>query len=161
MSGSFPISSKEPCFSPFQYSYRYTEHSPCLWHSGQSPEETPSVARHSQGSALPKVQKSSVSTPSLNTSQPPRGPGTEPYSGQTPSLSLPTGLQRRPMSLFLPQANLPSQATRAIFYQEGNETESETRGKGRVWERVRRQTWSLMTHSLSWLCLSRPPTNRL
>lgn len=57
---------------------------------------------HSEGSALPKVQKSSVFTPSLATSQPPRGPGTEPHPGQTPSLLL----QRRPVSLLLPQANL-------------------------------------------------------
>lgn len=65
-------------------------------------KKLPSAARDWEGSALPKVQKSSVFTPSLATSQPPRGPGPEPHPGQTPSLLL----QRRPVSLLLPQANL-------------------------------------------------------
>lgn len=66
---------------------------------------------------------------------------------------LPTGLQRRPTSLLLPQANLPGQAWGAIFSQEGSEIESETCGKGRVWERGRRETWSLLAQSLLWLCV--------
>lgn len=81
-----------------------------------------SAARDSKGSALPKVQKSSVPTPSLTTSQTHRGPDTEPHPGQTPSLALLTGLQRRPTSLLLPQVNLTSQAWGAIFSQERSET---------------------------------------
>ena len=38
-----------------------------------------SAARDSKGASLPKVQKSSIPTPSLTTSQTPRRPGTEPH----------------------------------------------------------------------------------
>lgn len=53
---------KRALFLTLPYSYQYTECSSRMWHSGQSPEETLSVARYSQGSALPKVQKSSLPT---------------------------------------------------------------------------------------------------
>lgn len=92
--------------------------------------------------------RSPAFSPLLTTSQPLRGPGTEPHPGQTPSLPLPAGLQRRPVSLLLPQANLSPQAWGAIFSQG-----SEICGKGRVWLRVRSKTWSLRAQSLPWLCL--------
>lgn len=108
VSGCLPTSLKRPPFSSLKSSYPID--SPWLWRSGRSPEETVLAAKDSEGSALPKVQKSSVPTPSLTTSQPPRGLGTEPHPGQMPSHLLPTDLQRRPMSLLLPQANLLPQA---------------------------------------------------
>lgn len=40
VSGCLPISSKGPCFSSLKSSYLFTEHSPWLWHSGQSRKET-------------------------------------------------------------------------------------------------------------------------
>lgn len=111
------------------------------------------AARDSEGSALPKVQKSSVPTPSLTTSQPPRGPGMEPHPGQTPSLRRLQVFKddQRPSSF--PKPTSQAKPGELFSPKKGVRLNLETCGKGRVWERGRRKTWSLLAQSLLWLCV--------
>lgn len=113
--GSLPTSSKD-LVSHLSRTLTGLEQSPCLWHSGQSPEETLSVARYSQDLPCPK-SRSPAFPPLLSPLHShPEDLAQSPTQGSTLPLSTSKafkGDQRR--SLFLPEADLPPQATGSYF----------------------------------------------